>query len=70
MTLAAWADGVLPDRVGIQGIALDVEVDRFRQLDRAVDPSGTGTTPHFSQWTMGMGQPQGRCRDTSQSRKR
>src|SRR5580693_4352085 len=32
--------------------------------------SGTGTTPWSSQYTAGMGQPQNRCRDTSQSRRR
>lgn len=28
---------------------------------------GTGTGPHAAQWTMGMGVPQYRCRETSQS---
>ncbi len=32
--------------------------------------SGTGTSPHPGQWTIGMGAPQNRCRDTSQSRSR
>ena len=32
--------------------------------------SGTGTTPQLGQWIIGIGQPQGRWRDTSQSRKR
>ena len=32
--------------------------------------SGTGTTPCSSQYTAGMGQPQKRWRDTSQSRRR
>ena len=31
---------------------------------------GTGTTPHLAQWIIGIGQPQGRWRDTSQSRSR
>ena len=32
--------------------------------------SGTGWAPHRSQWTMGMGGPQYRCREISQSRRR
>ena len=32
--------------------------------------SGTSTSPHFSQWMTGIGQPQNRWRDSSQSRSR
>ena len=32
--------------------------------------SGNATTPHLAQCTTGIGQPQGRWRDTSQSRRR
>src|SRR5581483_7922853 len=32
--------------------------------------SGTGFQPHFSQWIMGMGAPQYRWREMSQSRRR
>ena len=32
--------------------------------------SGTGTSPHDGQCTIGIGVPQNRCRDTSQSRNR
>ena len=32
--------------------------------------SGTGTAPCSGQYTTGIGQPQKRCRDTSQSRRR
>ena len=32
--------------------------------------SGTGTSPHDGQWMIGIGVPQNRCRDTSQSRSR
>ncbi len=32
--------------------------------------SGTGTSPHEGQCTMGMGAPQNRCRDSNQSRSR
>ena len=32
--------------------------------------SGTGTSPHDGQCTIGIGQPQNRCRDSSQSRSR
>src|SRR5690554_917280 len=32
--------------------------------------SGTGTSPHVSQWMMGIGVPQYRWRDSSQSRSR
>ena len=32
--------------------------------------SGTGTSPSTSQWTIGIGQPQNRCREISQSRSR
>ena len=32
--------------------------------------SGTGTSPHPSQYTIGIGAPQNRCRDSSQSRSR
>ncbi len=31
---------------------------------------GTGTMPHFSQCTTGMGAPQKRCREMPQSRRR
>src|SRR5436309_9922055 len=33
-------------------------------------PSGTATSPCSSQWMMGIGAPQYRCREISQSRKR
>ncbi len=32
--------------------------------------SGTGTSPHEPQCTIGIGVPQNRCRDSSQSRSR
>src|ERR1700756_4283102 len=32
--------------------------------------SGTGTTSHFGQWMTGIGQPQNRCREMPQSRRR
>jgi hypothetical protein len=32
--------------------------------------SGTGTSPQDGQWMMGIGVPQNRCLDTSQSRSR
>ncbi len=32
--------------------------------------SATGTSPHDAQYTMGMGVPQNRCRESSQSRSR
>ena len=34
------------------------------------DASGTATSPHDGQWTMGIGAPQYRCRLISQSRSR
>ena len=32
--------------------------------------SGTGTSPQAGQWMIGIGVPQNRCRDSSQSRSR
>ena len=32
--------------------------------------SGTGTSPHDGQWMIGIGVPQKRCREISQSRSR
>ncbi len=32
--------------------------------------SGTGTSPHAAQWTIGIGVPQYRCREMPQSRSR
>jgi hypothetical protein len=59
----------LPVQIGIQRIAPHREIDFLRQQHRQL-ASGTGTTPQAAQCTMGMGQPQGRWRDTSQSRRR
>ena len=34
------------------------------------ESSGTGTSPQDGQWMIGIGVPQNRCRDSSQSRSR
>ncbi len=67
-SLAGRTSRVLPTRVRIQRIALDPAKLMASGNSTGSWSFGTGTAPHFWQWIMGMGQPQGRWRDTSQSR--